>query len=145
MTTDCKTCRGIRTVITQKFCRGCGEPLLELPEQATDVQIKHAAQFSPGSVTTAADAEQPDTMKNLRGPAGIIHEGVWNPATEMYDRAPATTEPFTPAQMVAAIDQWLAFGEDQLGSGHCGYFSGSGFAARALRAARDFIEKAGRA
>ena len=28
---NCPTCRGIRTLISQKFCKACGEALLELP------------------------------------------------------------------------------------------------------------------
>lgn len=111
--TTCQKCHGIHTLISPKFRPECGESLLELQTKpATDAEIKHAAQFSPGSVTPAAVKK--------------------------------SNESFTPAQMVAAIDQWLSFGERMLAANQQGgYFSGSGWAARALAAARDFIEKAG--
>ena len=52
---------------------------------------------------------------------------------------------FTTDQMIAAIGHWLQFGQDMFNDGHQqGYFSGDGWAARALRAAREFIEEAGR-
>jgi hypothetical protein len=47
--------------------------------------------------------------------------------------------------MVAAIGQWLEFGDAMFNDGHQqGYFSGDGWAARALRAAREYIENQGR-
>lgn len=83
--TTCSTCRGIHILVAPKFCPACGEQLLELPQthpaiHVTDAEIKHAAQFSPGSVTPAAAVKK-------------------------------SAEPFTPAQMLDAIDQWLEFGE----------------------------------
>ena len=52
---------------------------------------------------------------------------------------------FTPEQMVAAIGRWLQFGQDMFDDGYQdGYFCGDGLAARALRAARDFIQEDGR-
>lgn len=58
--------------------------------------------------------------------------------------AGSSSESFTQAQMVVAIGQWLEFGERMLAMNQQGgYFSGSGWAARALAAARDFIEKSG--
>lgn len=47
----------------------------------------------------------------------------------------ASQETFTEAQIQTAIEQWLEFGEDMYRDGHqLGYFSGSGWAARCLRA-----------
>jgi hypothetical protein len=43
---------------------------------------------------------------------------------------------FTVEQMAAAISQWLDFGES---ANNAGYFKSGGWAARALRAARDHI------
>ena len=56
-------------------------------------------------------------------------------------KQPDPSPEFTPDQMVVAINQWLQFGEDMFNDGHQqGYFSGDGWAARSLRAAREFIE-----
>jgi hypothetical protein len=43
-------------------------------------------------------------------------------------------EAFSKQQVIAAIEQWLEYGESSFnGKGHKGYFSGSGWAARCLR------------
>jgi hypothetical protein len=42
-------------------------------------------------------------------------------------------ETFTAEEVQQAIRSFLIYGEDQYGKSHRGYFSGQGFAARALR------------
>jgi hypothetical protein len=42
-------------------------------------------------------------------------------------------EKFTTEEVKTAIEQWLEFGERSDGNSHQGYFSGEGWAARALR------------
>ena len=121
-------CRGVLNERTPARCPECGVPTGATPREriyvtadettnlTTDAEIKHAAQFSPGSVTPAAKVV-----------------------------TPPPTPSFTTDQMIAAINAWLQFGEDMFNDGNqYGYFSGDGWAARALRAARDFIEEAGR-
>lgn len=50
---------------------------------------------------------------------------------------------FTPDQMIAAIRKWLEFGNDMSAFRHGStIFSGDGWAARALRAAMEFIDNA---
>ncbi|MCK5319563.1 MAG: hypothetical protein KAJ55_16750 [Anaerolineales bacterium] len=43
-------------------------------------------------------------------------------------------ETFTKQEMLTAVEQFLAYGEEQFETTHEGYFSGRGWAARALRA-----------
>ena len=45
----------------------------------------------------------------------------------------APVETFTPEEVQQSIRSFLAYGEDQYGKSQQGYFSGQGFAARALR------------
>lgn len=45
----------------------------------------------------------------------------------------APVETFTPEEVQQAIRSFIAYGEDQYGKSQQGYFSGNGFAARALR------------
>ena len=115
MTTTCPKCHGIHTLIAPKFCPACGEMLLEL-------------QAAP-----------------IRGRLEPYPEHVINTGTDCGKSTTVNTgESFTPDQMVAAIGHWLQFGERMLAMNQqAGYFSGCGWAARALAAARDFIEKAG--
>ena len=117
-------CRGVLNERTPERCPECGIPTGASPRErininiditadvTTDAEIKHAAQFSPGSVTPAAKVV-----------------------------TPPPTPSFTTDQMIAAINAWLQFGQDMFNDGYQdGYFSGDGWAVLALRAAREFIE-----
>jgi len=142
--TTCPKCHGIHTLITHKFCPECGESLLELPKatiQTTDADAKKATRELEYWRCEA---------KNWRDVAEKLQQQADAKVNTGTDCGKSTTvntgESFTTAQMVAAIGHWLQFGERMLAMNqHSGYFSGSGWAARALAAARDFIEKADRA
>lgn len=57
------------------------------------------------------------------------------------DDEQASKETFNEIQIQTALKQWLEFGEDMYRDGHQrGYFSGSGWAARCLRAHLENLE-----
>ena len=93
-----------------------------------------------GVLNEHAPARCPECGVPTRTPACGQDEDVVVAKLARID-SPAEPE-FTPAKMSLAIGQWLQFGEDMFGNGeHDGYFSGDGWAARALRATRDMIER----
>jgi hypothetical protein len=69
----------------------------------------------------------------------------------MSDKAPPSPEKFTAAEHLVAVVQFIQYGEktrvpDNLPSsgcslGHKGYYSGIGWAARALKSLRDHLNK----
>ena len=95
-----------------------------------------------GVLNEHAPARCPECGVPTRTPACGQDEDV---VVAKLARLDSPVEPeFTPAKMALAIGQWLQFGEDMFNDGHQqGHFCGDGWAARALRATREYIENQG--
>jgi hypothetical protein len=121
------------------FCDVCGPLLLEhLTITATNtIANLKAFRFGGGS------KERADTTQNeARSNPEVDSQGgslAARPTDAVLESAPAA-EVFTDEQIKIAIHQWLQYGENSVvlnreldEPGHRGYFSGGGWAARALR------------
>lgn len=115
----CPHCKGILNHHTPPTCPNCGKATGT--DGLVDCKPYETIQLSPEALS--APQEVLDVMED-----------------KVAELRPVT-EHFTTDQMVSAIGQWLAFGEQMFNDGNqYGYFSGAGWAARALAAAREFIE-----
>jgi hypothetical protein len=125
MTIYCRKCKGILNKHQTTRCPECGTPTAE-PDPVAEIKPYETIQPS-----AEANEASPEVLAVMDAKVAEF-------------RPARAAEHFTPSQMVAAIDQWLEFGERMLAvNQQAGYFSGCGWAARALAAARDFIQKAG--
>jgi hypothetical protein len=141
MTIYCRKCKGILNKHQTSRCPECGEPTEKQPP--VPAEPRYLDSECGGGGCRLTPATEPESLATWY--ARMQTEASAD-AEKRFGLPPGSTKPgnFTPDQMIAAIDQWLAFGERMLATGQqAGYFSGSGWAARALDAARDFIQKAG--
>jgi len=72
---------------------------------------------------------------NMRDVKRVLLDNGLIPTPVSNDETPATSpiETFTTQEVQSAISYFLEYGEMQFGKSQCGYFSGDGWAARALR------------
>jgi len=127
-------CRGVLNERTPSRCPECGVATGAEPRNRIDL-LEAIPPYSTDRPPPSAEAQ------------AASQEVLAVMEDKLADLRPAVrVGRIQPCEMIMAIGQWLQFGEDMFNDGHQqGYFCGDGWAARALRAARDFIEKADRA
>jgi hypothetical protein len=114
---------------------------------ATAIPVR--ASNGPADVPTGGEGQKHERCPACNSPMAIVcnptgDKEYWEcfncfygkhpvPPTPPDAREAAAREMFRPDEVQSAIEQWLAFGEASKGTAHHGYFSDSGWAARALR------------
>ena len=163
MTIYCSQCKSILNKHTPKFCPECGTDTRTMVQELTEPRKEYDTMTEPliqAGVDTVQQFRDRARKEEPWQPTG--DPAPWPPLSlaerdlsqrltaaelaikALQDKAdcPESTPPqagFTPEQMVDAIDQWLEFGKDVAGRGTGAPYFTTGWAAQALRAAKELL------
>ena len=107
----------------------------DIVESTNSEPIKTFTTQEVQSAINGVPTKEDGNTCNMRDVKRVLLDNGLIPTPVSNDEAPATSpiETFTTQEVQYAISYFLEYGEMQFGKSQCGYFSGDGWAARALR------------